>query len=144
VQTAKWAHQTQHPEVTEMMDLWVSKAMAQNLLVTGEVLHQKWAKFADLVGIPMDERLNLSDSWLAHFKIRNGLKQIKDHGEAASANLETVEREQQRIQELIKKYGYELRDIFNMDETGLFYGHVQYLLWFQSHSFRTGCLRIKG
>ncbi|KAG2354157.1 hypothetical protein BDR07DRAFT_1494994 [Suillus spraguei] len=33
-----------------------------------------------------------------------------------------AKREQQHIRELIKKHGYELRDIFNMDETGLFYG----------------------
>jgi hypothetical protein len=50
----------QHPEVTEMIDLWVSMAMADNLLLTGEVLHQKWKKFADLVGVPEDEQLNLS------------------------------------------------------------------------------------
>ena len=107
------------------------KAMADNLLVTGEVLQQKWTKFADLVGVVKDEHLNLSEGWLAHFKTRNGLKQFKHHGEAASADLETVEGEQQRIQELIKKYGYELCNIFNMDETGLFYGHVPYLfLWF--------------
>jgi cupin superfamily acireductone dioxygenase involved in methionine salvage len=49
---------------------------------------------------------------------------MKRHGEAASANADTVEQERKRIQELIKKYGYRLRDIFNMDETGLFYGYV--------------------
>jgi hypothetical protein len=54
-QTAKRACQTQHPEVTEMMDLWVLTAMADNLLLTVEVLHQKWKKFADLVGVPEDE-----------------------------------------------------------------------------------------
>ena len=65
--------------------------MADNLLVTGEVLQQKWTKFADLVGVVKDEHLNLSEGWLAHFKTRNGLKQFKHHGEAASADLETVE-----------------------------------------------------
>jgi hypothetical protein len=70
--TAKWAHQTQHPEVTEMMELWVSKAMAESVLLTGEVLHQQWAKFADLVGVPQDECLNLSDGWLSHFKAQTG------------------------------------------------------------------------
>ena len=40
--TAKCARQTQHPEITEMMDLWVSKAMLDNLLLTGEVLRQQW------------------------------------------------------------------------------------------------------
>ncbi|OAX38416.1 hypothetical protein K503DRAFT_856696 [Rhizopogon vinicolor AM-OR11-026] len=56
--TGKRARQTQHLEVTEMMDLWVSKAMSDDLLLTGEVLRQKWTRFADLAGIPMDERLN--------------------------------------------------------------------------------------
>ena len=52
------------------------------------------------------------------------MKESKRHGEAASANAETVEKERERIQDLIAKYGYELRDIFNMDETGLFYAYV--------------------
>jgi hypothetical protein len=34
---AIWACQTQHPEVTEMMELWVLKAMAESVLLTGEV-----------------------------------------------------------------------------------------------------------
>jgi hypothetical protein len=38
--------------------------------------------------------------------------------------METVERERERVQNLIKESGYALRDIFNMDETGLFYGCV--------------------
>ncbi|KAG5335324.1 hypothetical protein C0989_001427, partial [Termitomyces sp. Mn162] len=59
--TAKWQHQTQHPEMTEMMDLWVSKAMAEGILLTGDVLQAKWKQFADLVGIPDDECLNLSE-----------------------------------------------------------------------------------
>ena len=124
--TAKRACQTQHPEVTEMMELWVSKAMAEDILLTGEVLRQKWTKFADLAGVPQDERLNLSDGWLTRFKARTGLKQFKRHGDAASADLETVKRERKRIQELIDKYGYKLQDIFNMDETGLFYAYVPY------------------
>ena len=121
---AKRTHQTQHPEVTEMMELWVSKAMADGILITGEVLRQKWTKFADLVGIPTDERLNLSGGWLDRFKARNGLKEFKRHGEAGSADSETVNRERQRIRELIDEGGYELRDTFNMDETGLFYVYV--------------------
>ena len=120
----KRVRQTEHPHVLEMMDLWVSKAMNDAILLTGEVLRQKWTTFAALVGVPEDERLKLSDGWLTHFKDRMGLKEMKRHGEAASSGAETVERERKRIQELIKEYGYELCDIFNMDETGLFYGYA--------------------
>jgi hypothetical protein len=59
--SAKHTHQTQHPEVTEMMDLWVSKAMADGIQLMKEVLCQKWTKFANLVGIPQDNHLNLSE-----------------------------------------------------------------------------------
>lgn len=126
--TAKRARQTEHPEISEMMDLWVSKAMADNVLLTGEVLRQKWSIFADLAGVPEDDRLKLSNGWLARFKDRNGLREWRRHGEAASATSETVEQEQMRIQNLIKEGQYQLRDIYNMDETGLFYGYESTIL----------------
>jgi hypothetical protein len=121
-QNAKQVQQTEHPEVPEMMDLWILKAMNDKLLLTEEVPHQKWNTFTNLVGIPEDERLKLSNGWLTCFKDRNGLKEMKRHGEAASSSAETVENERKQIQELIKTYEYKLRDIFNMDEMGLFYG----------------------
>jgi Tc5 transposase DNA-binding domain len=80
-----------------MMDLWVLKVMDENLLLTREVLHQKWTAFANLVGVPEDERLKLSDGWFTCFKERNGLKEMKRHGEAASSRAETVERERKWI-----------------------------------------------
>lgn len=122
--TAKRPRQTQHPAITEMMDLWVTQAMAHGIDVTGDVLRHKWRSFADRVGIPEEDRLNLSDGWLSKFKARAGLKEFKRHGEAASADAATVEHERRRVQELIRESGYELRDIFNMDETGLFYAYV--------------------
>ena len=61
----KRVRQTVHPEVTEMLDLWVSKAMANKLLLTGEVLRQKWRCFANLAGVPEDKWLQLSDGWLS-------------------------------------------------------------------------------
>ncbi|KAK0481294.1 hypothetical protein IW261DRAFT_1334166 [Armillaria novae-zelandiae] len=116
----KHARQTQHPEISDMMDLWVAKAMADGILLTGEVLWQKWRVFADLKGIPEDERLELSDGWLAWFKVWNGLKNFKRHGEAGSADPQNVEAERERMKGILTEY--ELRDIYNMDETGLFYG----------------------
>ncbi len=123
-QMAKRRRQTEHPEVSEMMDLWVSKALGDRILLTGEILHQKWNKFADLVGVPEDERLKLSNGWLACFKERHSLQEMRRYGEAALANAETVEHERARVQDLIREGGYELHDIYNMDETGLYYGYA--------------------
>ena len=60
-----------------MLDLWISKVMADNVLITGKVLHQKWKKFANLHGMPDDEYLTLSEGWLTKLKLQNGLKGIK-------------------------------------------------------------------
>jgi len=111
--------------------------LEDNILLTGEVLQQKWTKFADLVGIPEDERLNLSDGWLSCFKTRNSLKEVKRHGEAASADPGAAERERLHIWELICKSGYGLRGVFSMDETGLFYTYVYGLL---THNHPAHCV----
>ena len=44
---AKRAKQTEHPTVTEMLELWVAKAMEEGVRLTGEVIRQKWTHFAD-------------------------------------------------------------------------------------------------
>jgi Tc5 transposase DNA-binding domain len=98
--------------------------MSNGILLTGEILHQKWNAFANFIGVPEDDKLKLSNGWLGQFKERNGLRQMKQHGEAASANAETIENERKQVQELIRKYGYQLQDIFNMHETGHFYRYT--------------------
>lgn len=121
---AKRPCQTEHPAIDEMMRHWVSVAMSQKINITGEAIRQKWTKFADLTGVPADERLSLSDGWLTRFKARNGLKHVTRHGEAGSAEPGTAESERKRMRKLIKELGYAAKDIFNMDETGLFYAYV--------------------
>ncbi|KAF8218805.1 hypothetical protein L208DRAFT_1347101, partial [Tricholoma matsutake] len=73
---SKWAKQTEHPEVNKMLELWVTKAMPQNVPVNGEILQQKWTHFADLVGVPEDERLSLSKGWLTSLKKCCGMKEF--------------------------------------------------------------------
>ncbi|TFK91129.1 DDE-domain-containing protein [Polyporus arcularius HHB13444] len=63
-------------------------ALSTNLLLTGEVLRQKWRSFANRCGIPADQQLSLSNGWMERFKKRHGLREFKRHGEAASADQE--------------------------------------------------------
>jgi hypothetical protein len=118
---AKCVKQTEHPEVNEMLELWVTKAMSDNIHVSGEILRQKWKHFADLVGVPDDERLVLSEGWLNALKKQYGLRGYKWHGKAGSANSEDIEHEHKRVYKLIRKHGFRLKDIFNMHETKLFW-----------------------
>jgi len=73
---------------------WISQAMRCGIIVTGKVLRQKWMAFAELVGIPEEDHLKLSDSWLRKFKIRYRLWDLKQHGDATSSDAKTIEEEQ--------------------------------------------------
>ncbi|KAG6838998.1 hypothetical protein C0991_006662, partial [Blastosporella zonata] len=53
----KHPKQTEHPEVNEMLKLWIMKAMLDEVQVNGEIIWCKWHCFADLVGVPMDDRI---------------------------------------------------------------------------------------
>jgi hypothetical protein len=83
---AKRLKQVEQPEVDDMLELWIAKAMHDRVHLTSEVICEKWRRFADLVGVPVEDRLTLSDGWLASLKKRCGLKELKRHGEADSAN----------------------------------------------------------
>ncbi|KAJ2919528.1 hypothetical protein MD484_g941, partial [Candolleomyces efflorescens] len=120
--TTKRVRLVEQPKVNKMLELWTMITLTNGLILTGEVLRQKYHQFARMAGIPEDQWLKLSNGWLESFKARNGLKSWQRHGEAGSSKVKTITEEQLRIQKLIKEGGYTLRNIFNMDETGLFYG----------------------
>jgi hypothetical protein len=40
--STKCTHFSRHPEVTEMLDLWIIKACEDGLLLTGDTICQKW------------------------------------------------------------------------------------------------------
>ncbi|GFW81500.1 tigger transposable element-derived protein 1 [Trichonephila clavipes] len=55
------------------------------------------------------------------FKRRSGIKHVLMHGESASADKEAVEKYCLKFQEFIETEGYRPQQIFNCDETGLFW-----------------------
>jgi hypothetical protein len=119
--SSKHVKQTELPHVTEMMELWITKACDEGVQLTGDVLKAKWRDFEKLAGVPEEDRLKLSNGWLDSIKKRLGLKKWKRHGEAGSADPEVVANERTRVQKLLQESGYMRHEIFNMDETGLFY-----------------------
>ena len=60
-----------------------------------------------------------SNGWLERFKKRHGILLHKVHQESNEVNLAVVEKSREELRCIISKY--ELSDVYNMDETGLFY-----------------------
>ena len=66
--------------------------------------------------------LQFSNGWLQGFKKRNGIRQHKLQGEAASANQAAILEALPILHEKCANYPPER--IYNMDETGLFYRYI--------------------
>ena len=60
-----------------------------------------------------------SISWLEGFKSRNGIRKRKQYGEAASVNIEGAEDRIIELRAIVTSYP--LKDVYNIDETGLFW-----------------------
>ena len=67
------------------------------------------------------ETFMASQGWWEKFSKRNGLGSVKLLGEAASADTEAAERYPPKLKQIIEEEGYTEDQIFNADETGLFW-----------------------
>uniref|UniRef100_A0A8C6UUK7 DDE-1 domain-containing protein n=1 Tax=Neogobius melanostomus TaxID=47308 RepID=A0A8C6UUK7_9GOBI len=68
---------------------------------------------------------NASKGWFHKFQKRVGLKSVFLHGEAASADTAGAEKYvNNKFKAIIEEGGYEPEQVFNMDETGLFWKRI--------------------
>jgi len=81
-------------------------------------LTEKAKQLADGLGIA-DKTLKFSAGWLQKFKERNGIRLQKLHGESSSVDPATIADALPLLKS--KCETYPLEQIYNMDETGLFY-----------------------
>lgn len=100
------------------MAVWVQQIAAAGMPLSDQLLQEKGSEFARALNIDEDS-LSFSSGWVTKFKRRNQLRRIKLHGEAESAPMESLPEARAKLQRLLSQYLPE--DIYNADETGLFY-----------------------
>ena len=90
---------------------------AKGAPVNGPLLKEKAESLAESLGVPGFEA---SNGWLYRWKERHNLSYKKMHGESADADLKSAEKWLSDVlPNLIQDWSPE--DIYNCDETGLFY-----------------------
>ncbi|CAB5344386.1 unnamed protein product [Rhizophagus irregularis] len=105
------------PQLENALSLWVDNALNTKQDIDGNILKTKASYFANQFSI---EDFHQSDGWLTGFKKCHGLRQYKKQGEAASApSAESIEHDRLALQQILAPYKPE--DIWNGDETGLFW-----------------------
>ena len=96
--------------------LWLSDVVSRGASVSDAMLVEKAEQFGKDLGVT---DLTYSRGWLARMKKRHGLMSHTYHGEAASENQAIILQGRADLQDVLS--AYDLADIYNMDETGLFY-----------------------
>ncbi|MBA0653495.1 hypothetical protein Goklo_020665 [Gossypium klotzschianum] len=66
-----------------------------------------------------NSKFNFSIGWLERFKARHEIKSYRRFGESDSVVMETIEDALPQIRAKLENFDWE--DIYNMDETDLFY-----------------------
>ena len=105
-------------ELENAMLKWFAAMRDRNISLSGPVLLEKAKQFADQLGIT---DLKQSTGWLDRFKERHGIAFKVVCGEAKSVDSDSSDMTgwKDRLSVIMKSY--HANDIFNADETGLFF-----------------------
>lgn len=96
---------------------WVKMMRSKNIAISGTLVKTKAEYFATLLKV---DDFRATNGWLDRFKIRNDITFKLIVGEKADAPMEVAnDWIENKLPNLIQSF--ELRNIFNLDETGLFY-----------------------
>lgn len=87
--------------------------------MSGKLILQKEKDTMKLIYLQEDSKHQFSQGWLEKFKLRHGIKSFRRFGESGSVDTYDMEKNLEAIREKIDNYPK--TDVFNMDETGLFY-----------------------
>ncbi|XP_052221853.1 tigger transposable element-derived protein 6-like [Dreissena polymorpha] len=95
---------------------WFKTARSQGIPLSGPMLQEKALFYASELGVT---DLKASNGWLGRFRERHNINFAAVCGESNSVNQVTVDDWVERLPTILA--GYDLCDVFNMDETGLFF-----------------------
>lgn len=103
-------------DVNKAVFEWYSMACSKSIFPGGPQVAEKAKQIAEKLG---KSDFKGSNGWLTKWKGRYNIKKFRVCGESGDVRGETVESWKERLPELMQ--GYSAEDIWNMDETGVFW-----------------------
>lgn len=114
--TRKRKRDAEFPDLETALLTWFKQCRDQNVSISGVVMREKALDFAKKLGY---ESFNASVGWLDKFKSRHGIVFRKLCGESGAVDQGVCDEWIEKLTSLIKTY--KLEDIYNADETGMFF-----------------------
>ncbi|GFT85323.1 tigger transposable element-derived protein 1 [Nephila pilipes] len=114
----------------KLLMVWVTEKQLQGDTLTQTIICEKArANYGDLlkqtpqtsIDEASEESFKASRGWFENFKKRTGIHSVVRHGEAASSDMKAAEDYIKTFSDLIKDQRYISQQVFNCDETGLFW-----------------------
>ena len=113
---SKRQRKTGNEDINDVVWIWFQDANTRGFPVGGPAIQHKARMVANQLG---KSTFKASNGWLSSFLKRNNIAFKSYSGERADVSTVVVADWKQRVPEIIKEYA--ARDVYNMDETGLFY-----------------------
>lgn len=121
-------------KMESLLSIWIQNQIAQKIPLSKMVIQAKAKSlFEDIKSESMcndsvsgsatdkEEHFEASNGWFERYKIRANLHSITLKGEAASADTVAADRFPMELKAIIQEGGYDSKQVFNVDETGLFW-----------------------
>jgi hypothetical protein len=108
------------PQLEDVLEEWLSASRRMSLVITPLILKIKAKQIAQTLGISQDV-FSASDGWLQRFRKRRGIKITHLYGEGGEVDKDdpVLLKKLSDLEQLIDTY--DIMNVYNMDETGLFY-----------------------
>ena len=128
-----------YPDLEEALVLWIKQMRAKNIPLNSHVIREKAIILAKTMNYT---DFKASNQYIEGLKKRQNLKWITERGESDSVDEEVINNWEPRLHEMISDF--DQKDVYNLDETALFYQ----LLPNKTYSFSTesgfGCKKLKS
>ncbi len=107
---------TGYEQVNDLVWEWFEDATARNYVLSGPLIQQRAREFAEALDL---KDFKASNGWLARFTKRHNIVYKARSGERGDVNREVVDTWRDRLPEILADA--DPKNVFNMDETALFF-----------------------
>jgi hypothetical protein len=107
---------SKYPRLEEMLEIWMASCEGNNYPITWDTVVNKANFFAEPLKI---QDFAFSNGWIDRFRKRSGFRGHRLHGESNSTDKKAISEHIPHIRNKIA--AYVPSDVYNMDETALYY-----------------------